>query len=113
MKARRYDEILRARGYTLIENLRGNMDLPTTYKRIDVYEKKHKHNKIWCSVTIDSHGKAQEMKFSFIHSSSPDNMEEFKKIEIDRQYLYIEAMKIHEAFELLKVKKSPKYIYCF
>ena len=106
MKARRYDEILRARGYKIVKH--------NKYQGTDVYEKKHLFNTIFCSVTKDTHGKAQEMNFTFTYGKRfPADIYEFKKASTDHEYLSDEAVKIHEAFELLKVKKSPKYIYCF
>ena len=106
MKARRFDEVLRARGFKVRER--------TDYQGLNVYEKEHKFNKIVCYVEKDSHGKAQSMTFNIYNTlKTPKDMVEFKEQEFDRNYLVKEATKIHEAFEQLKVLKSPKHIYCF
>ena len=106
MKARRYDDILRARGFKTRER--------TDYQGVNIYEKEHKFNKVVCTVVKDTHGKAQVMLFNIYHTLRfPQSMEEFKEQEFDRDYLYKEATKIHEAFEQLKQLKSPKHIYCF
>ena len=103
MKVRRYDELLRARGYKCV----GHND----YQGTDVYEKEHSKNTIMCYVNKDTHGKAQEMTFIIYNFTNPENFEDFKKIEFDREYLWREANKIHECFEQLKQMKSPKHIY--
>ncbi len=103
MKVRRYDELLRARGYeALIKN---------EYKGTDLYIKIHATNEITCRVEKDSHGKAQTMMFEINQHKKPKDFEEFKKSEFDREYLWREANKIHEYFEQLKQMKSPKHIY--
>ena len=106
MKAKNYNQILRARGYRAREL--------SDYEGICVYEKTHMFNKIVCYVRKDNHGKGQEMTFAIYNTTkSPQDMIEFKSAEFDRSYLVEEAKKIHEAFETLKILKSPKYIYCF
>lgn len=113
MKIRRFDELLRARGYKLIRTHRGNVVSENSYARIDVYEKQHTENKVECSVKFDTHGKAQTMNF-YITSKKlfgHDNFEGFKIAEFDRSYLAKEAEKIHDAFEQLKQMKAPKHIY--
>ena len=105
MKARRFDEILRARGYKVVSQ--------TKYDGLNMYIKKHKYNSSYCYVEKDTHGKAQSMNFNITNNNLPQNMDEFKEAEFDRGYLAKEAEKIHEAFEQLKVLKSPKHIYCF
>lgn len=104
-KFRNYNQLLKSRGYeALIKN---------EYKGTDLYIKIHATNEITCRVVKDSHGKAQTMMFEINQYKKPTNFEEFKKSEFDREYLWREANKIHEAFEELKVLKSPKYIYKF
>jgi len=106
MKARRYDDILRARGYKVRER--------TNYQGLNVYVKEHKYNKVVCTVIKDTHGKAQSMTFNIYNTlKTPQDMVEFKEQEFDRSYLVKEATKIHEAFETLKTMKSPKHLYCF
>ncbi|MBP5468172.1 MAG: hypothetical protein J6Z11_02885 [Candidatus Riflebacteria bacterium] len=109
MKVRRYDELLRSRGYKCIQH--------QDYCGEDVYIKKHSKNVIKCFVQKDSHGKAQTMTFKFLthqfENMNPDELtfEYFKEQEFDREYLWREANKIHECFEQLKQMKSPKHIY--
>ena len=107
MKAKNYNQVLRARGYKAREL--------SDYEGICVYEKAHKFNKIVCYVRKDSHGKGQEMTFNIYGTTiiTPKDMVEFKEQEFDRSYLVKEANAIYEAFEQLKVLKSPKHIYCF
>lgn len=106
MKAKNYNQVLRARGYKAREL--------SEYEGICIYEKVHKFNKIVCYVKKDSHGKGQEMTFNFYQTfTTPQNMEEFKEQEFDRSYLAKEANAIHDAFEKLKDLKAPKHLYCF
>jgi hypothetical protein len=107
MKAKNYNQVLRARGYKAREL--------SEYEGICIYEKEHIFNKIVCYVKKDSHGKGQEMTFQIYTGlcRSPQNMEEFKSAEFDRGYLVKEAEKIHQAFEELKTLKAPKHLYCF
>lgn len=103
MKVRRYDELLRARGYKCV----GHND----YQGTDVYEKEHSKNLIRCYIEKDSHGKAQTMSFNISQKNIPMTFEDFKTQEFDREYLWREANKIHECFELLRQMKSPKHVY--
>lgn len=104
MKAKNYNQVLRARGYKSRELV--------DYEGICVYEKVHRFNKIVCYVKKDSHGKGQEMTFNFYQTfTTPQNMVEFKEQEFDRSYLVKEANVIHEAFVKLREMKAPKYIY--
>ena len=104
MKAVNYKQVLKFRGYKAREIGRDCC----------VYEKEHIYNKIVCYVKKDSHCKGQEMTFQiYTGRKQPKDMVEFKAAEFDRSYLVMEANKIHEAFEQLKVLKAPKYIYCF
>ena len=104
MKVRRYDELLRARGYKVVQY--------TKYYGTNIYIKSHAKNTIVCYVKKDTHGKAQEMTFGFENSNTDiKEFEDFKKIEFDREYLWREANKIHECFEQLKQMKSPKHVY--
>ena len=107
MKARRFDDVLRSRGYKVREQ--------SKYQGQNVYVKEHLFNKVICTVTKDTHGKAQEMTFLIVgqHERLPRDINEFKEAEGDREYLAKEAVKIHECFEQLKQLKSPKHIYCF
>jgi hypothetical protein len=107
MKARRFDEILRARGYKAQEQVK--------YQGTNVYIKQHIYNTLICKVEKDSHGKAQSMSFQMIGGTKTltGNIEEFKKAEFDREFLVREAIKIHDAFEQLKQLKAPKHLYCF
>lgn len=106
MKAKNYNQVLRARGYRAREL--------TDYAGTCVYVKEHLFNKIVCTVTKDSHGKGQEMTFNIYNTlRTPKDMVEFKDAEFDRSYLVKEAEKIHEAFETLKTMKAPKHLYCF
>ena len=106
MKAKNYNQVLRARGYKAREL--------ADYEGICVYEKVHKYNKIVCYVKKDPHGKGQEMTFNIYGTmTTPQDMVEFKEQEFDRSYLVKEAEKIHEAFEALKNLKAPKHLYCF
>lgn len=102
MKVRRFDEILRARGYKAQEQVK--------YQGTNVYVKQHKYNIVTCMVQKDSHGKAQDMWFA-ITSQIEHDKEIQKQIDLDADYLSLEADKIHEAFEQLKQMKSPKHIY--
>jgi len=104
MKATTYAQILKACGYKCIEK--------SKYQGVNVYEKQHIFNKIVCTVIKDSHGKGAEMTFNAYGTlRTPKDMYEFKNAEFDRSYLVKEATKIHQAFEELKSKKSPKHIY--
>ena len=106
MKAKNYNQVLRARGYRAREL--------ADYEGICIYEKAHKFNKIVCYVKKDSHGKGQEMTFNIYSTSkTPQDMVEFKEQEFDRGYLVKEAEAIHKAFEELKTLKAPKHLYCF
>ena len=106
MKARRFDEVLRARGYKCRER--------SDYQGLNVYVKEHKYNKIVCTVVKDSHGKAQSMTFNIYGTLKvTSDMTEFNEQDFDRSYLAKEANAIHEAFEKLKEMKSPKHLYCF
>ena len=67
MKVRRYDELLRARGYKIVEH--------NKYQGCDVYIKQHTDNEIMCFVEKDSHGKAQDMNFKFTWSKPQDSFE--------------------------------------
>ena len=106
MKAINYRQVLKARGYKVEESCK--------YQGLSVFEKEHHFNRIVCYIEKDSHGKAQTMTFNFYCTPRfPTNITEFKEQEHDRNYLFKEAVRIHEAFEELKAKKSPKYVYCF
>jgi len=106
MKAKNYNQVLRARGYKAREL--------SKYEGICIYEKVHKFNKIVCYVKKDSHGKGQEMTFNIYGTmTTPKDMVEFKEQEFDRSYLAKEANAIHDAFEKLKELKAPKHLYCF
>ena len=106
MKAKNYNQVLRARGYRAREL--------SEYQGQCVYVKEHLFNKIVCTVEKDSHGKGQTMTFNIYSTLRiPKNMEEFKSAEFDRGYLVKEAEAIHKAFEELKTLKAPKHLYCF
>jgi len=106
MKAKNYNQVLRARGYKAREL--------SDYSGYCVYEKTHTFTKMVCYVKKDTHGKGQEMTFTAYNTlRTPQNMEEFKSAEFDRSYLVKEAEKIHEVFEELKSMKAPKHLYCF
>ena len=106
MKAKNYNQVLRARGYKARELCK--------YEGTCVYVKEHLYNKIVCYVKKDSHGKAQVMTFNIYNTlRTPKDMVEFKEQEFDRSYLVKEATKIHEVFETLKTMKAPKHLYCF
>jgi hypothetical protein len=103
MIATRFDRLLKEHGYKCREH--------TDYQGTCVYEKQHIYNKMVCTVTKDSHGKAQEMTFASYNTlRTPKNMEEFKTAEFDRGYLVKEARMIHEMFEALKTKKGIKKV---
>lgn len=108
MKARRFDEILRARGYKVQEQVK--------YQGTNVYIKHHIYNTLICKVEKDSHGKAQTINF-VVGSKLPEftNLEEFKEkckvANLDREYLIAEAERITDCFEQLKQMKAPKHIY--
>ena len=102
MKVRRYDELLKARGYKVVEH--------TDYQGTNLFVKKHTYNTITCQVIKDTHGKAQTMSFVITSQISNDS-EIQKQIDLDTKYLSTEANKIHECFELLRQMKSPKHIY--
>ena len=105
MKVRRYDELLRARGYK-------QLDLHNDKNIVVTYQKKHLHNTITIEVWKDSHKKGQKMTISIQSDAKPiEDMEKFKLANLDREYLVREAVKIHECFEQLKQMKSPKHIY--
>jgi len=107
MKAKNYEQVLRARGYKCAQR--------TKYQGKSVYLKAHLYNAVVCEVIKDSHGKAQSMSFQMIGGTKTltGDIEEFKKAEFDREFLAREAIKIHEAFEQLKQLKAPKHLYCF
>jgi len=106
MKAKNYNQVLRARGYKAREL--------TNYDGVNVYEKEHLYNKIVCTIVKDTHGKGQTMTFNIYNTlRTPKDMTEFKEAEFDRSYLVKEAQAIHKAFEELKVLKAPKHLYCF
>ena len=106
MKAKNYNQILKSRGYVVRER--------SNYQGQNVFVKEHLFNKVVCIAEKDSHGKGQTMMFNIYGTlRTPTNMEEFKKANLDREFLYREALKIHEAFEQLKQLKSPKHLYCF
>ncbi len=105
MKAKNYSQILKARGYKPV--------LINEYQGTDLYRKTHATNEVICSVEKDSHGKAQTMTFEINQYKKPQDFEQFKKSEFDREFLWREANKIHEAFEQLKQMKAPKHLYCF
>jgi hypothetical protein len=105
MKALNYRQILKARGYKAVEQ--------TKYQGQNIFIKQHKYNSVYCIIMKDTHGKAQTMTFNILNNTFPGNMVEFKEAEFDRDYLEREANTIHTAFEELKTKKAPKYIYCF
>lgn len=106
MKAKNYNQVLRARDYKAIEL--------SEYEGQCVYVKEHMFNKIVCYVEKDSHGKGQTMMFAISSTArTPQNMFEFKAAEFDRGYLVKEAEAIHKAFEELKSMKAPKRLYCF
>lgn len=106
-KFKRFDEVLRSRGYKAVNQVK--------YQGTNVYLKTHLYNAVICEVVKDSHGKAQEMAFTFVggKKTPAKDIQTFKEVEGDREYLTKEALKIHEAFEELKNLKSPKYIYKF
>jgi len=107
MKARRFDEVLRARGYK-------RLDLHNDENIVVTYQKKHTYNTMTIEVWKDSHKKGQKMTLQINSVSTPiEDIELFKKANLDREYLYREALKIYECFEQLKQMKSPKHIYCF
>ncbi len=106
MKAKNYNQVLRARGYKARELI--------DYAGTCVYVKEHIYNKIVCTITKDTHGKGQTMTFNIYNTlRTPKDMTEFKEAEFDRSYLVKEANKIHEVFEALKQMKAPKHLYCF
>ena len=106
MKAKNYNQVLRARGYRAREL--------SEYQGQCVYVKEHMFNKIVCYVTKDGHGKGQTMMFTIYNTTrTPQDMVEFKAAEFDRGYLVKEAEAIHKAFEELKNMKAPKHLYCF
>ncbi len=102
MKAKNYSDILKARGYKVIEH--------TKYQGVNVYVKKHKYNVSTCTVIKDSHGKGQSIEFAITSQISTDP-EIKKEINLDVSYLDLEASKIIEAFIKLKELKAPKHIY--
>lgn len=102
MKARRYDDILRARGYKPVER--------TKYQGVNLYKKVHKYNACFCQVIKDTHGKGQSIEITITSQISIDP-DIKKEIELDAGYLQKEAHKIIEAFIKLKEMKSPKHIY--
>lgn len=104
MKARRYDDILRARGYKPVER--------TKYQGVNLYKKVHKYNTCVCQVIKDTHGKGQAIEITITSQISLDPDIQ-KEINFDASYLSKEAGKIIEAFVKLKEMKSPKHLYCF
>ena len=106
MKVKDYRQVLKARGYKCYER--------SDYQGTNIFVKEHLYNKIVCTIVKDTHGKAQTMTFNIYPTlRTPTDMVEFGEQEFDRGYLFKEAKAIHNAFEELKEKKSPKYIYCF
>lgn len=104
MKAKNYNQVLRARGYKAVEQ--------TKYQGTNVYVKKHKYNVSTCTVIKDTHGKGQSIEFTITSQVSIDP-EIKKQIDFDASYLATEAGKIIEAFVKLREMKAPKYLYCF
>ena len=123
MKVRNYNELLRARGYKKVSEMpdhivrnkqTGELELDKhTYAKGITYEKVHRYYKVSCYITVDTHGKAQEMKMFINTNKLTPDIYEFKKASLDHSYLSQEAMKIYDCFEQLKQMKSPKHIYCF
>ena len=106
-KFRRFDEVLRNRGYK-------QLDQHNDKNIVVIYEKKHLYNTVTIEVWKDSHKKGQKMTISIKSDAKPmEDMEKFKLANLDREYLVREAMKIHDCFEQLKQMKSPKHLYCF
>ena len=90
MKAKNYNQVLRARGYKAREL--------NKYEGICVYEKVHKFNKIVCYVKKDSHGKGQEMTFNIYGTvTTPKDMVEFKEgdEEVSEFRIRMEYVKYH------------------
>ncbi len=113
-KFRRYDEILRARGYKKVHfqpDRYGETEKLYSYAGLAIYRKVHTHNDITCYVKVDTHGKAQEMEFCIGQDYKTRDFETCKKVELDREYLWHEAMKIYNCFKQLKQMKSPKHVY--
>jgi len=123
MKAKNYSQILKARGYKKVSETpdhivrnkqNGELELDKhTYAKNITYEKVHLYYKVSCHVTVDTHGKAQEMKMFISTNKLTPDIFEFKKASADYGYLSQEAIKIYEAFETLKSMKAPKHLYCF
>ena len=109
MKAKNYGEILKARGFKLIDFTY------TKYQGTNVFVKEHKYNRITCYVEKDSHGKGQNMSFSIVSQLMllKQEPEAAKQCKSDYEYLVQEANKIYKAFEQLKNMKAPKHLYCF
>jgi hypothetical protein len=103
MIATRFDRLLKEHGYHEREH--------SDYQGVCVYEKEHLYTKVVCTVTKDTHGKAQEMTF-MAHTGKkwPKDMNEFKDAEFDRSYLVKEARMLYEMFEALKLKKGAKKV---
>lgn len=102
MKVRNYGQLLKARGYHVVEQ--------TKYQGANVYVKKHKYNVATCTVIKDMHGKGQSIEFAITSQISLDP-EIKKQINFDASYLDLEAGKIIEAFVKLREMKAPKHIY--
>lgn len=104
MIATRFDRLLKEHGYHVRER--------SEYQGTNVFVKEHIYNKIICTVTKDTHGKAQDMTFLVVNTDRklPKDMNEFKEAEFDRSYLVKEARMLHEMFEALKLKKGAKKV---
>lgn len=124
MKARNYNELLKARGYKKVSEMpdhivrnkqTGELEFNKhTYASLITYEKKHKYYKVRCYIKTDTHGKAQEMEMVISSNlKMTHNIEEFKQAHFEYDYLAQEVVKIYDCFEQLKQMKSPKHIYCF
>ncbi|MBR4378262.1 MAG: hypothetical protein IKP50_05240 [Bacilli bacterium] len=108
-KFRNYNQVLKSRGYKVFE------PSYSKYGGEIMFVKEHKYNRITCFVEKDTHGKGQRISFTILSQLVllRDDPEKAKECKNDYEYLLIEANKIYEAFEELKVLKSPKYIYKF
>ena len=105
MKATNYRQVLKARGYHVVER--------TKYQGRNIFVKSHKYWNSYCIIEKDTHGKGQSIIFNITNNQFPKDMVEFKEAEFDRSYLIKELNVINDAFEKLKEMKSPKHLYCF
>ena len=78
MKATNYRQVLKARGYHMVER--------TKYQGRNIFVKSHKYWNSYCIIEKDTHGKGQSIIFNITNNQFPKDMVEFKEAEFDIKY---------------------------